>query len=216
VEITDTGGGIAPEVLPRIFDPFFTTKPVGVGTGLGLSICHGIVSGLGGEIQVDSVPRRGSTFRVLLPAASPAQRAASPAPSPGAAPERRGRILVVDDEPLVGRAVTRILSQHEVVHRTSARAALADVAEGAERFDLVLCDLMMPEMTGMDLHARLRALAPALADRTIFLTGGAFTGGAREFLDRVPNARIEKPFDPETLRGLVARALEAATGSPRA
>jgi PAS domain S-box-containing protein len=214
IEITDTGSGIAPEVLPRIFDPFFTTKPVGVGTGLGLSICHGIVSGLGGEIQVESTPGKGSTFRVLLAAASPERRPLGAERSAAGAPGRRGRILVVDDEPLVGRAVSRILAQHEVVTRTSARAALADVASGAGGFDLVLCDLMMPEMTGMELHARLREIAPALADRTVFLTGGAFTAGAREFLGRVPNERVEKPFEPEALRAVVARALAGAAPRP--
>jgi PAS domain S-box-containing protein len=214
VEITDTGGGIPPDVLPRIFDPFFTTKPVGVGTGLGLSICHGIVSGLGGEIQVDSAPGRGSTFRVLLPAAR-AERARATAARPAAGEGyRRGRILVVDDEALVGRTVRRILAPHDVVSRTSAHAALADVAGGAHRFDLVLCDLMMPEMSGMELHARLRELAPALADRTVFLTGGAFTQGAREFLAAVPNARIEKPFEPEALRALVGRVLAGPTAQP--
>jgi PAS domain S-box-containing protein len=209
IEIADSGCGIAPELLPRIFDPFFTTKPVGVGTGLGLSICHGIVSRMGGEIQVESVPGRGSTFRVLLlPARRPPP--SPPRPRAPAGPGRRGRVLVVDDEALVGRAVDRILApHHEVVTRTSARAALDDVA-GAQAFDVVLCDLMMPEMTGMELHARLREVAPALAERTVFLTGGAFTPGARDFLASVPNAHLEKPFEPEALRALVDRVLAGA------
>ncbi len=208
VEISDTGSGIAPEVLPRIFDPFFTTKPVGVGTGLGLSICHGIVSSLGGEIEVDSRLGQGSTFRVLLPAARPAEEPAVPHEAPATLRAPRGRILVVDDEALVGRAVSRILAtQHEVVTHTSARAALEDLAGDAAGFDLVLCDLMMPDMTGMELYAKVRDIAPVLAERTVFLTGGAFTPGAREFLARVPNARIEKPFEPDALRALVARVL---------
>ncbi len=211
VEISDSGSGIAADVLPHIFDPFFTTKPVGVGTGLGLSICHGIVSGLGGEILVESAPGKGSTFRVFLPAAPAVERRAEEAvgpPAADAATAVRGRILVVDDEALVGRAVSRILSpQHDVVTRTSARAALDDVAGGGGGFDLVLCDLMMPDMNGMELHSRLREIAPALADRTVFLTGGAFTASAREFLARLPNARIEKPFEPDALRALVARVL---------
>src|SRR6266511_2476645 len=208
VEISDSGSGIPAEVLPRIFDPFFTTKPVGVGTGLGLSICHGIVSGLGGEILVESAPGKGSTFRVFLPAAPAVERRAEEAvgpPAADAATAVRGRILIVDDEALVGRAVSRILSpQHDVVTRTSARAALDDVAGGGGGFDLVLCDLMMPDMNGMELHSRLREIAPALADRTVFLTGGAFTASAREFLARLPNARIEKPFEPDALRALAA------------
>jgi PAS domain S-box-containing protein len=206
VEIQDTGSGIPPELLGRIFDPFFTTKPVGVGTGLGLSICHGIVTSLGGEIQVDSAPGRGSTFRVLLPPAPGAEGAAEAAPGP-ALEGRRGRVLVVDDEPLVGRAVTRVLGpRHEVVAVTSARDALSRL-EADSGFDVVLCDLMMPEMTGMDLHAELSRRAPALARRMVFLTGGAFTARAREFLDGVHNPRVEKPFDPEGLRGLVTSIL---------
>ncbi len=213
VVISDTGGGISPEVLPRIFDPFFTTKPVGVGTGLGLSICHGIVSGLGGEILVESTVGRGTTFKVLLDAAPPRAEADVTATAPAAARAvaQRGRILVVDDEPLVARALLRILApHHDVVTRTSAREALADVQGGSEPFDLLLCDLMMPDMTGMELHARVREVAPALADRIVFLTGGAFTPSAREFLARVPNPRIEKPFEPDALRALVARVLARA------
>jgi len=113
----------------------------------------------------------------------------------------------VDDEPLVGRAVARVLAaEHEVVTRTSAREALAELLGGAG-FDVVLCDLMMPEMTGMEVHARLARDAPALAARLVFLTGGAFTPAARDFLDRVPNPRLEKPFDPQALRDAVASAL---------
>jgi PAS domain S-box-containing protein len=211
VEISDTGAGIPPEILPRIFDPFFTTKPVGVGTGLGLSICHGIVTALGGDIEVESAPGRGSTFRVRLPPGARSEEARhTPAPLPP--PVRRSRILVVDDEALVVRAVARILSpQHDVVARTSARVALEEIASGSNGFDLVLCDLMMPDMTGMELHARLDDVAPELARRVVFLTGGAFTSDARAFLERVPNARIEKPFEPRALRDAVARALGSAT-----
>ncbi len=210
VEISDTGAGIAPEVLPRIFDPFFTTKPVGVGTGLGLSICHGIVAQLGGEIRVESTLGEGSTFRVRLPAAAAAAETAPRPADPVRAkpPGRRGRVLVVDDEPLVGRAVWRMLApHHDVVVLTSARAALDRLAVDAGSFDVVLCDIMMPDMTGMELHVQLSELAPGLAARTIFLTGGAFTPTAGRFLERIPNPRLEKPFEPQALRDLVARAL---------
>jgi CheY-like chemotaxis protein/two-component sensor histidine kinase len=203
VEISDTGSGIAPEILARIFDPFFTTKPVGVGTGLGLSICHGIVSALGGEIEVRTVVGAGTTFRVLLPPTARCDERGTPA-APPASP-RRGRVLVVDDEPLVARAMGRVLAAHEVVVCGGARAALAELEREGEAFDVVICDLMMPEMTGMDLHAHLAAIAPALAERIVFVTGGAFTDRAREFLASVPNPQLEKPFDPSALRELVAR-----------
>jgi PAS domain S-box-containing protein len=212
VEIEDTGCGIRPEIVPRIFDPFFTTKPVGSGTGLGLSICHGIVESLGGHIEVESEPGRGSLFRVvLLPA---------PAPSPeliglrsaGAGPRRRGRVLVVDDEPLVLALFERLLgADHDLVSTSAARAALERL-EGGERFDVILCDLMMPEMTGMDLYRELMRLAPEQAERIIFITGGAFTPLARAFLDRVANPRIMKPFQLRQLVDLVASKVLEARG----
>ncbi len=208
IEIEDTGTGIAPEVLGRIFDPFFTTKPVGVGTGLGLSICHGIVTSLGGDIQVESEPGRGSLFRVRLPAARDVESSAA-----GGAPPPRRRILVVDDEPMVGRAISRVLgAQHEVAVVTSGEAALARLRAGPE-VDLVLCDLMMPGLSGMDLFEQTRQAAPATAARFVFLTGGAFTDRARQFLERVPNPRLDKPFDPDGLRRAVAGLLLGSGGS---
>ena len=114
-------------------------------------------------------------------------------------------------EPLVASAVTRSLAAtHDVVAVTSARDALARVANGAERWDAVICDLLMPEMTGMELFDRLLAVAPTLAARTIFLSGGAFTGKVSAFLERVPNARLEKPFEPSALREVLARVLAPA------
>jgi nitrogen fixation negative regulator NifL len=201
VEIRDTGAGIAPEHLPHIFDPFFTTKPMGQGTGLGLAICQGIIHGLGGEIAVESEVGKGSCFRVMLPAGEVV--AAEPARTTAVPGGRRGRILVVDDEPMVGNSLRRILAvDHDVVVVPSGRAAL-DLLIAKERFDLILCDLMMPEMTGMDLHEELARSFPEHAAKMIFLTGGAFTPRAREFLDRVPNQRLEKPFDVQNLRALV-------------
>jgi len=210
VEIRDTGCGIAPQDLGRIFEPFYTTKPAGVGTGLGLSICQGIVAGLGGEVQVESEPGKGSVFRVILP---PAAAEGDEAPARATADHpARGRILVVDDEPLVGKAVQRVLaSQHEVVVESAARSAMARIEQG-ETFDLVLCDLMMPQMTGMDLHAAVSRAAPAMAERFVFLTGGAFTPAAREFLDRAARRRIDKPFEPADLRDLVNAELQARRG----
>ncbi len=209
VEVRDTGAGIAPEILARLFDPFFTTKPVGEGTGLGLSICHGIVSALGGELAVESAPGRGSTFRVILPASNaPIERVAPRVPAPAVraatvAPSRRGRILVIDDDPRIGDAVRESLApEHDVVAVTNALAGLR-LLEKREHFDLILCDLMMPVMTGMELHDELTRLDASQAARLSFLTGGAFTPRARAFLAEVPNPRLEKPFDPQGLRTFV-------------
>ncbi|HEX9290581.1 MAG TPA: cache domain-containing protein [Anaeromyxobacteraceae bacterium] len=202
VEVRDTGAGIAPEDLRRIFDPFFTTKPVGVGTGLGLAICRNIVASMGGEISVETELGKGSAFRVSLP---PAPRADA-GPEVEAAPERaarRGRILAVDDEPLVGVAVRRALAaEHDVVTETTARAAL-DRLRAGERFDVILCDLMMPEKSGMELYAELARVAPDLAPRIVFLTGGAFTSTASAFLDATTNPLVEKPFETQQLRAVI-------------
>jgi PAS domain S-box-containing protein len=207
IEVRDTGPGMAQSVLDRIFDPFFTTKPVGVGTGLGLSICHGIISAHGGEITVESEPGRGTVFRIVLPAAEAGAAKPEAAKATLAAlPEKRGRVLVVDDEAMVGNALRRILKDHDVTVLSDAREARSRLAQG-ERYDLILCDLMMPEMTGMDLHTELARVTPEQAERLVFLTGGAFTPAATEFLDRVPNERLEKPFVASNLRALVQRFL---------
>ena len=203
VEIADTGRGMPPDVLRQLFSPFFTTKPVGVGTGLGLYICHGIVTGFGGLIEVRSEVGQGTVFRIsLLPARSQVPEAA-PQLALDIAARRRGRILVVDDEPMIAAAVQRTLAaEHDVVVLRSADEALRRISAG-ERFDVILCDLMMPQMTGMDLHAALSRVAAEQAARMIFLTGGAFTTRTRAFLDVTPNQRIEKPFDVRHLRALI-------------
>ena len=126
------------------------------------------------------------------------------APSAEVAPTaRRGKILVIDDEPLVARSLGRVLEQdHDVTIVLSAGDARQRVVAG-ERFDVILCDLMMPQMTGMDLHAELLRAVPEQAAQMVFLTGGAFTPHARAFLAGVPNHRLHKPFDTQELRSFV-------------
>jgi signal transduction histidine kinase len=203
VEITDTGAGIAPEALPRIFDVFFTTKAIGVGTGLGLAICHRILTAMNGRIEAESRLGAGTTFRVVLPRARTGRTLGVPIlPSPfDAAPVPRS-VLAVEDEPAVGRTIQRLLLPHRVTVVTRAREALARIVAG-EHFDVILCDVMMPELTGMDFHERLREARPDLADQVIFLSGGAFTPRARDFFERIPNPRIDKPIDAAQLRSLV-------------
>jgi PAS domain S-box-containing protein len=206
LEVHDTGSGIAPENRRRIFDPFFTTKDVGGGTGLGLFVCHGIVTDLGGELSLENELGTRTCFRVSLPpapleAAVTRDGGTTPGESP---PERpRGRVLIVDDDPLVVSALRRCLApDHDVFTSVRATDVLHRI-EGGERFDLIICDLMMPEMTGMDLHSSLSRSRPSEAARMIFMTGGAFTSEARDFLERVTNQRVEKPFDPVALRALI-------------
>ncbi|HWM87355.1 MAG TPA: response regulator, partial [Kofleriaceae bacterium] len=203
VELEDTGAGIPPGIRHKLFDPFFTTKPAGVGTGLGLAICHRIVTGLGGEIAVASEVGKGTTFRILLPVADPADHVVSPPAARTSGNRRRGRILVVDDEKVVATTVKRVLgTDHEVKVLTSAQEALRRIT-GGERYDVILCDLMMPVMTGVELHYELARTAPDQAECMVFLTAGAFTPRARAFLDEVANPRLEKPFEVATLRALV-------------
>jgi CheY-like chemotaxis protein len=121
-------------------------------------------------------------------------------------------VLVVDDEPLVLRAISRALSEdHEVVCESDPRAVMPRLARG-ESFDVLFCDLMMPGLSGMDLHAEISAAHPDVADRIVFVTGGAFTSAARSFLERVSNRRLDKPFRGELLRDLVR---EVACREPR-
>jgi CheY-like chemotaxis protein len=209
IEVSDTGTGIRPEIVGKIFDAFFTTKGVGVGTGLGLAICHRIVTDMGGDLTVESAPGKGSTFRVALPV--PGREVIEAAPAivePDVVTGRRGRLLIVDDEELVLRTVNRMLSgEHDVVCVATAQEALALCRKG-EAFDLVLCDLMMPDMTGMDLHQELSRVAPEQAARMVFLTGGAFTERAWQFLADTAPDHLDKPVDPHALRAIVRRHLQ--------
>lgn len=206
VEVRDTGTGIPTQALPRIFEPFFTTKPIGVGTGLGLAICHRIVTTLGGEMEAESQPGVGTTIRAIFRVAtSKAREQQEPA---RVAAQRRGTILLVDDEAALGATVQRMLSSaHDVVYLTSARDALHCILRG-DRFDVILCDLMMPDLTGMDLHAALSKEAPDQAQKMAFMTGGAFTHRAHDFLDRVRAPCIEKPFDTRSLLSFVNALLQ--------
>ncbi|HYD39998.1 MAG TPA: PAS domain S-box protein [Anaeromyxobacter sp.] len=207
VEVHDTGAGIPAADLPRVFDPFFTTKPVGAGTGLGLSVCHGIVTAIGGTIDVESPPGAGTTFRVRLPILRAEAAREPPRPTPAPAP-KRGRVLVLDDEALVGKSLARLLSAHEVTVLTSPVEVLQRAAAG-ERWDVVLCDLMMPEMSGMELEERLQAEAPDLVSHIVYLTGGAFTERSRAFLE-AGRPHLDKPVDPVDLRARVAERVAAA------
>jgi signal transduction histidine kinase/ActR/RegA family two-component response regulator len=221
VEVSDTGAGIAPEHLDRIFDPFFTTKPVGAGTGLGLSISREIITRHGGTLSVRSKLGAGTTMTVRLPhparVAAPVVAAALAAPTAPVAPTaptavtapstRRANVLVIDDEPLIARILQRGLARHHVIATTQAREALARIEQG-ETYDVILCDLMMPDVSGIDIHEYLSREHPAVARRMVFMTGGAFTAKAKQFLSAVANERIDKPFSLAQVNQLVDRHVE--------
>jgi CheY-like chemotaxis protein len=181
---------------------------MGVGTGLGLSICHGIIESLGGRLEVESELGRGSTFRVVLPRSASAVTPTTASVPPVAAV--RARILVIDDEPLVAEAVQSMLATvHDVVTETNPKEALARIVRG-ERFDLILCDLIMPEMTGMDLYQQVLQRAPDALDSIVLMTGGASTAQARRFVESVTNPRIQKPFGMKSLQDTISRLLRRA------
>ncbi|NPC81394.1 response regulator, partial [Pyxidicoccus fallax] len=212
VDVVDTGAGIPAHVLPRIFEPFFTTKSQGEGTGLGLAICQQIVRAHGGELEVRSEPGHGSVFSVLLPAApvvqqvSPVVRPVAREPLP-ASRSRRARVLVVDDEPRLAQSMRLLLEPyHDIVTTTRGSEALALVAAG-HRFDIILCDLQMPETDGATVYRRLCAMAPGQAERVVFISGGAYTAESRAFMDSVANRVLEKPVRPELLMSTVDEAL---------
>ena len=206
VEVRDNGAGIAPEHLPRLFDPFFTTKPVGLCTGLGLAISHGIVTRLGGTLEVESELGVGTTMRVLLPAAGgPAEveRAESTAP----APARAGRVLIIDDDVSLATSLGQTLcARHEVVVQSDPRRAL-ELLVGGATFDVVLCDVMMPELTGIELYQRLAVSRPGTEQCIVFTSGGAWAPGVRSFLATTGRPVLEKPFRVEQAEELIARIL---------
>jgi PAS domain S-box-containing protein len=206
VSVSDTGEGIPPEIRARLFEPYVTGKP-GVGTGLGLSICHGIVTALGGEIGVESTVGKGTTIRVALPVAAgevASRPPSSSAPAVLEAPIRKPRLLIVDDETLLAEALGRELEQdHDVTLASSGRDALERIAQADVEFDAILCDLMMADLTGMDLYEELRRIRPGFAERMIFMTGGTFTARGRTFLQKVTNPHVEKPFDMGEVRALI-------------
>jgi CheY-like chemotaxis protein len=221
VDITDTGSGIAPDVLPRVFDPFFTTKAVDEGTGLGLSICQRIVTDHGGRLTIESELGRGSVCRLWLPTSRrpelapgrSSERVSSPSE---VGPERRARILVIDDELKIGEVIAHVLSRrHEVVAVQDAQAAF-DLLEGGQTFDVVLCDVMMPNIGGrevFDAFARWPAMRPAL----IFMTGGVFSDEASAFLERAQRPILYKPFTASELEAMVDAHLQRlATASKQA
>lgn len=194
IEVTDSGSGVAHADRDRIFDPFVTTKPVGVGTGLGLFVCRNVVQGLGGEISVGDRPGGGASFRVALPVSEKPETKAEPAARPPS--KRAARVLIVEDDPLVARSFAeRLRSEGMGVEiATGADPALALLArDGA--FDLVYCDLMMKDKTGMDFSEQIDARSPELRARVVFMTGGAFTARASAFVEQNADRCVDKPFD---------------------
>ncbi|HET7585775.1 MAG TPA: PAS domain S-box protein [Gemmatimonadaceae bacterium] len=232
VLVEDTGPGLSDDLLPRIFEPFFTTKPTGEGTGLGLSVSLGIVQQHGGTISAENISHtsgHGARFVVRLPAAE-VDAAAAPASAPASTrtPERdeprgseseRPRVLLVDDEDSIRSALRRYFTRRgwDVMEASDGEAALAILSTpGAARdFAVIIADLRMPGVSGIELHDRLLAASPEILDRVILSTGDVASAEARTFIARTRCTVLEKPFALSTLDETVSR-LRARDASPRA
>jgi len=211
ISVADDGSGIPPENLPRIFDPFFTTKPVGVGTGLGLWVCHNIVSAFGGTLDAMSEVGRGTTFRVVLAAAERGDALRPARIQDGRDGRARLRLLVVDDEPLVAATVRRQLASEFVVDAASGAAdALARIAR--DRYDAIVCDVVMEGPSGLQFLEALREQAPELVGRVLFVTGGASPASA-DLLAASGAPWMAKPFDGRQLRQALKMLLSSSVSA---
>ncbi len=212
VAVQDSGTTIPEATRKRLFQPFYESSGRDYGSGIGLSLCAEIVRLHGGTIELASVEGRGNRFEVRLPAvaARPSSRAPSPERVPWVrgVPGKRARILVIDDDVAVLRAYRRMLStRHDVVLATGGASGLETLANDTD-FDLILCDVMMPEVDGPMVYEALLARQPALIERVVFCSGGAFTPRAKAFLGSVGNAFLPKPIDVDALERIIQQARE--------
>lgn len=210
VSVTDTGHGVPPDVRPRLFEPFFTTKPAGQGTGLGLSVSLGIVEQHRGKIDVENVATGGARFMVTIPAGKVAPAPVAAVPSAGygmGAGVRPTTVLLIDDESSVRMALRRWFERQgwsvdEAVDGVQGLTLLL-AAPSDETYGLVLCDLRMPGMSGIELHGRLVAQRPGVLERFIFATGDTASPETSAFLARVERPVLEKPFELAQLAAIV-------------
>lgn len=208
--IEDTGCGMSEEHIAKIFTPFFTTKQRGLGTGLGLPLSADIIRKHGGHIRVDSQPGRGSRFEVVLPVETGMVLPKPPAPAPRPVTRTRARVLVIDDEPMLLESIFRMLRRsHTVVLAEGGVAGVAQLEQDSE-FDVLICDLMMPEVDGIKLYETVGWRWPELKERVIFCSGGAFAPEAKAFLTTVgrSNTVVEKPVTQKMLLDAVEHVIE--------
>jgi PAS domain S-box-containing protein len=215
ITVSDTGCGIAPEIVSKIFDPFFTTKPPGKGTGLGLSISHSILQEHHGKIWVESELGKGTSFHLEIPVVACEQEAAKAEPLPagsgvGDVEENRRRLLVVDDEAGIREVLELILTGqgYEVV--TAGNGAEAMERIHAEKFDLIISDMHMPEMDGEKLFELIREKDEAMTERVVFVTGDTVSAKSRSFLERTGVRWLGKPFNIKDVEDTVGDLLKSS------
>lgn len=204
VEVSDNGPGIPQELIGRVFDPFFTTKPLGTGTGLGLAMVHGIVTELGGQVMIDSQLGHGTTFTVRLPAAQSVFDHCDQELETEDLGLPAARVLVVDDDPLITTILRRSLRRegHAVTAEEGGGAAIRRL-EKDDNFDVIFCDLLMPEVSGIEVYEWVENNKPHLGPRMVFMSGGVFTERVHAFLSQVRNPRVDKPFELAAVTRLV-------------
>lgn len=199
IRVADNGEGMPAEVQRRIFEPFFSTKAPGAGMGMGLALVHRIVTSFGGTIAVRSRVGHGTTVEVSL-AEAPVERVerVERAPEVRARPTvPRARVLLIDDEPMFLRAMARMLGGHDVTTASDGEEGLRRILDASPPFDVVICDVTMPRMSGRDVRDAVEAQRPGLLDRIVFSSGGAIDERGERFLDGV--CRLDKPFTPDQL-----------------
>ena len=204
--VSDTGHGMDAKTLERIFEPFFTTKGPGEGTGLGLSVVHGIVKEHQGVIAVESTPGRGTTFTIYLPVPAatenPEPEAAAPVPA-----ARKERIWVVDDEPALGEVLRRMINRqgYEATVFTHPEAAWTEIQNNPDAFDVLISDLTMPGMTGLDLAGKVLGLRPGLP--IIIITGSSSALTKAEIQATGIRDLVSKPLSYEAFAQVLRQVL---------
>jgi two-component system NtrC family sensor kinase len=203
IAVADNGPGIPANLRARVFEPYFTTKPTGLGTGMGLAVSHGIVEAHDGTLTLDCPEMGGSVFTITLPVCPLEEIRADPGPSREASATPR-RILIVDDEPAIRETLAEILSgaQHNVATACSGREALERMV--AERYDVILTDIRMPDLDGRALYREIERRWPEQAKRVVFVTGDTLASAFHEFANDCGRPVIEKPFAPGEVRRVVA------------
>jgi len=197
VEIADSGPGVLESMRALVFEPFFTTKSVGEGSGLGLHVTRTLVEALRGTIEVGTAPEGGALFTVRVPVstARPPEPAGAASPEPVTLRSRRPRVLIIDDEPMLARVFHATLEADcDVDIALGGRQAL-DLLLTGKPYNFVFCDLMMSDIGGAQLYAELKARAPGLERKLIFMTGGVYDPRVAAFLESVDNRCVDKPFD---------------------
>lgn len=208
IEVSDTGCGMDEDTLTRVFEPFFTTASTTGGTGLGLSIVHNLVRELGGSVDIQSQPGRGSTFTIRIPelvdGAAPKPLSSRPGRQ---RPLLTGHVLIIDDDVLTARTLARMLERQFEVSMAHDGAEALRLLETNE-YDVVVCDLMMPKMGGVEVYRQLDKRWPELLDRTLFITGGAYSPTESELAATLGERLLSKPIPAATLRGRVQDLLQ--------